>query len=77
MNEWLEVLKAKEKVDEKLRGLFDKGKQATGKYVSLAEESKGFQDVLERKRSEAVERGRDPRVRSEDCGRVWREGDGY
>lgn len=73
----MEILKGKEKVDEKMRSLFDKGKQATGKYARLAEESKQFQNVLERKRSEAVERGRDPSLRAEDCGRVWRDGDGY
>ena len=64
-------------MDEKMRELFKKGKQATGKYVKLPEESKRFQKVLDRKRSEAVERGRDPRVRAEDCGRVWKEGYGY
>ena len=46
MNEWLEILKGKEKVDEKMRALFEKGKQATGKYARLAEESKKFQIVF-------------------------------
>jgi hypothetical protein len=34
-------------------------------------------DELERRRLEALERGRDPRIRAESDGRPWKDGDGF
>ena len=55
----------------------DRGRVGTENYRNLVEESKRINGILTTMRDGAVERGKDPKVRAEECGRVWREGDGF
>ncbi|KAK5274158.1 hypothetical protein LTR96_000758 [Exophiala xenobiotica] len=48
-----------------------------GKNEELAAMIRGWEDDLEARRVEALERGVDARIRAESDGRLWREGDGY
>ncbi len=73
---WLGVLRARERVDEKIRGLERRGKMGKG-YGALVGESERIGRRLGEMRDEALRRGGDPKVRAEECGRIWREGDGY
>lgn len=45
--------------------------------VALRQSMEGLRDLLGMARDEAARRGRDPRTRAEDVGRVWKEGDGF
>ena len=74
---WLDILKKKEGVDEKIRRMADSGRVGTENYRNLVEQSKSINGILTGMRDGAVERGKDPKVRAEECGRVWREGDGF
>ena len=76
LSKWLGVLRAREGVDEKVRRLKLKGKKGKG-YMLLVRESESIGRRLGEMRDEALKRGKDPRLRAEECGRVWREGDGY
>ena len=77
LQRWLRVLRGRERVDEKIRGLERKGRRRGKGYEALVEESERIGRELGTMRDEALRRGRDARVRAEECGRVWREGDGY
>lgn len=74
---WLKVLKSKEKVDKKIESLLKMGRGGSLRYEELVRETTRIGGVLEGMKQEAVERGMDPRLRAKECGRLWREGDGY
>lgn len=77
LDHWLGVLHQREKVDNKRMELFDKGRQGTDKYKQLSAQSQGFTAQLDWLREQALRRGADPRIRAQECGRKWNEGDGY
>ena len=79
LQEWLNLLKTKEVVDRKARDLWDGGikGRAGEKYKRLRAESSRLGGTLDGLREAAVRRGFDPKVRARECGREWREGDGY
>jgi len=45
--------------------------------VALRKSMEGLRELLGITRDAAVERGRDPRIRAEEAGRVWKEGNGF
>lgn len=45
--------------------------------VALRKSMEGLRELLGITRDAAVRRGRDPRIRAEEAGRVWKEGDGF
>ncbi|KAK5456852.1 hypothetical protein LTS15_004632 [Exophiala xenobiotica] len=77
LRNWLTTLKQKERLDEKLVGLWDTGVKGGEKYKRLAWEIKQKAELLDRLRDEAIRRGFDPRIRAAECGREWHEGDGF
>ncbi|KAF2141642.1 uncharacterized protein K452DRAFT_287592 [Aplosporella prunicola CBS 121167] len=48
-----------------------------GRDIFLGREIEKLRFVLRQKLEDAVQRGKDPRIRAEDCGREWHEGDGF
>ncbi|KAL2426230.1 hypothetical protein ABEF95_002527 [Exophiala dermatitidis] len=88
LQEWLDLRKQKEQVDEKLSELSTTKESTTGDRVSsadmtvedykrLSRDSKHLGEMLDDMREQALRRGWDPKTRAEDCGREWRPGDGY
>ncbi len=77
LQRWLDMMKSKKKVDKKIESLWKKGKGGSQRYEELAWESERIGVELEEMKQKAMERGRDPRLRAEDCGRLWEEGNGY
>lgn len=77
VDQWLAVLKQRERVDEKRVALWDKGASDTPKYKQLLAKSRAFTEKLDWMREQALTRGADPKIRALECGRPWSEGDGY
>ena len=48
-----------------------------GKFSSLGERIEALKEELKARKDEAIERGNDPKKRAEECGRPWKEGDGF
>lgn len=75
---WLSLLRSKEKVDEKLGQLDDDGESTeSNQYRRLKHESKQYSARLDKMRETAVRRGFDPQIRAKECGREWKDGDGF
>lgn len=75
---WLDVLKQREIVDEKLQDLRDDGAGQHEEEIKKAEaERSGYHNKIEYLKREAYRRGKDPKARAEECGRSWKEGDGF
>ncbi|KIV96151.1 hypothetical protein PV10_00054 [Exophiala mesophila] len=77
LEHWLRVLRVREKVDEKRVKLHDRGQADGEKYKALLAESNRLTDELDHLRELALIRGFDPRIRAQEVGRVWHEGDGF
>jgi len=77
LRDWLRVLRQKELVDEKLVALWNQGKADSDRYRRLATESERYAAELDRRRTEAIAHGDDPRNRAAECGREWNDGDGF
>ncbi|KIX00911.1 uncharacterized protein Z518_09976 [Rhinocladiella mackenziei CBS 650.93] len=77
LQNWLATLREKEKVDERLVQLWDAGEKGGERYKRLARDSKRFGELLDQSRETAVRRGFDPKIRAEESGREWHEGDGF
>jgi len=51
-----------------------------GESVEAAEKKEKVTELnkqLDRLKAEALERGKDPKSRAVECGRLWKEGDGF
>ena len=66
LNEWLRVLKTRERLDEKNRVMREKGRDSGGKSEALRSQSNAIGLRLEEMRVEAVRRGRDAWLREEE-----------
>lgn len=77
LQNWLAVLKQREKLEEKLTSLWDSGVKGGEKYKRLAAKIKQKSQLLDHLREEALRRGFDPALRAAECGRAWQEGDGF
>lgn len=77
LDQWLKLLRVREKVDEKRVKMYDRGKGKGEQYKALMAESKRLSDELDLLREIALTRGFDPKIRAQEVGRVWNEGDGF
>ncbi|KAJ9646774.1 uncharacterized protein PV06_10477 [Exophiala oligosperma] len=77
LQNWLAILKQRERLDEKLASLWDSGVRGGEKYKRLAAKVKRKTELLDRLREDALRRGFDPALRAAECGRPWHEGDGF
>lgn len=77
LQRWLKVWKTKDSLDERMTKLRKKGKMETRMYKALMEESERIGGMLDGLREEAIERGRNPRLRAESAWRLWTADDGY
>lgn len=77
LQNWLDILRRRELLDEDVKLLADSYR---GESVEAREKKKLANDLnseLNRLTAEAKTRGQDPRSRALECGRPWREGDGF
>ncbi|KEF62687.1 uncharacterized protein A1O9_00660 [Exophiala aquamarina CBS 119918] len=77
VDRWLDVLRQREKVDRKRVDLWDKGRKGSEKYKQLDAQSHQLTEKMDWMREQALRRGADPKIRAMECGREWKEGDGY
>ncbi|KIY03009.1 uncharacterized protein Z520_01475 [Fonsecaea multimorphosa CBS 102226] len=78
LQKWLDAFSEKERLDEDLLALWSAGdKGGSEKFRNLKNRSGRLGRDLDRDRERALRRGFDPRTRARECGRVWREGDGF
>ncbi|KIV82142.1 hypothetical protein PV11_04270 [Exophiala sideris] len=77
LRDWLALLAQTEPLNEKLVAMWDDGIKGGDKYMRLLEQTKQQAKVLEQLRDNAIQRGLNPKIRAEECGREWRNGDGF
>jgi Protein of unknown function (DUF3431) len=79
LNEWLKTLRQRELLDAKLDRWREDGLLAPSHEVVRAteEERTLVNNRIMYLKNEAYRRGEDPRARAEECGREWKEGDGF
>lgn len=73
-----QLVKDKEKSKKELGELRPKGTSPDPEQATRLEDHIRFLEEEQKKRTEAaLERGDDPRLRAEECGRPWKDGDGF
>jgi hypothetical protein len=79
LNDWIGKGKAIEeaKKEGRLKEAEQMEKPEPGKDKEYEVEIKKYREQADELRSKAIKRGEDPRLRAEDVGREWKEGDGY
>lgn len=79
LQDWLEKLRRREQFDEEIRVLMDSGgQQAESESVkSLRAQSEELNKDLNVRKTDAFQRGDDPKNRALEAGREWKEGDGF
>ena len=81
LQEWLDILREREKKDEELDDWRDQGPAVMEKHaveINKLEAEKGsLENRIQYLKNEAYRRGEDPKTRAEECGRPWKKGDGY
>ena len=79
LNEWEDKKKAREEAESK--GEHDKlatlEKPEEGKDADFKKEIERLKPIVEKLKSEAEERGKDPKNRAAEAGREWNEGDDF
>ncbi|KAL8850717.1 MAG: hypothetical protein Q9221_004365 [Calogaya cf. arnoldii] len=88
-SQYVELVGSKTKINEELalldrNGRVDQGLNKSTSDLTLREnitrlrvELTQVEDELKARKQEALDRGADPQRRAEECGRPWREGDGF
>lgn len=79
LQNWLNILKERELIDEKLKDLRwgPSGIGDQSEIAALEQERSEIVSRLETLKTEAYKRGEDPKNRAEECGRPWKPGDGF
>ena len=81
LQEWLDLLKKREKIDEQLDEWRERGPAEQEKHadelLKLEAQRGSAVNKIEYLKTEAYRRGEDPKARADECGRSWKEGDGY
>jgi hypothetical protein len=77
LQQWMGILHQREKIARKENDMVEKGKGKGMKYQNLMKERLELEGLMENLREAAIKRGADPKTRAEDCGREWKEGDGF
>ena len=75
--DWLNKLKEREILDDAVQALSDEGKGLSEIAVRKREQADKINSELNRLTDEAYKRGDEPRNRAIECGRPWKEGDGF
>lgn len=74
---WLDILKKRERVEQTLAELQQTRPSDVELIAATVKEMDALNAELERLKKEAYRRGEDPRNRALECGRPWKEGDGF
>ena len=77
LQHWLNILRSRELLEEEMELLSFSNR---GESVEAAEKKERVTELnkqLDRLKAEALERGKDPKSRAVECGRLWKEGDGF
>ena len=77
LDNWLHILRHRELLDEEVQRLSENNMEQTVEAAEKRAEASKLNGELNRLRAEAMERGKDPRSRAIECGRPWKEGDGF
>jgi hypothetical protein len=77
LQHWLDLLKQREKADARLDGLRQNNPNDVEAIAATTRERDALNTELDRLKQEAYTRGEDPRNRALECGRPWKEGDGF
>ena len=77
LQSWLDLLKQRERADERLDELRRSSPDDLKSIAAASEERAGLNTDLERLKEDAYTRGEDPKNRALECGRSWKEGDGF
>jgi hypothetical protein len=74
---WLHLLKQRERTDETLKALEQNNPTDLGAPAATIGQRDQLNKELDALKEEAYKRGEDPRNRAMDCGRPYKEGDGF
>lgn len=73
----MELEKAKKEIEEEKKKAIQTEEPQSVPLPETEKEISRLNDEMAKAKEEAVRRGRDPRLRAEEAGRPWREGDEY
>lgn len=77
LQNWLQMLRQREILDEDIRLLTYNHRGDTPEAAAKRTRADQLNSELNRLANEAIERGKDPRSRAIECGRSWKDGDGF
>ena len=77
LQNWLDLLKQRERADEMLDALRQNDPNNLGVLAATIGERDQLNKQLDKLKEEAYKRGEDPRNRAMECGRPYKEGDGF
>jgi Protein of unknown function (DUF3431) len=77
LQNWLDLLKQRERADEMLDALRQNDPNNLGALAATIGERDQLNKQLDKLKGEAYKRGEDPRNRAMECGRPYKEGDGF
>jgi hypothetical protein len=77
LQNWLDLLKQRERADEMLDALRQNDPNNLGALAATSGERDQLNKELDRLKKEAYKKGEDPRNRAMECGRPYKEGEGF
>ena len=77
LQNWLDLLKQRERADETLEDLRQNSPNDLKSIAATTSNRDRLNADLDYLKQEAYTRGEDPRNRALECGRPWKEGDGF
>lgn len=77
LDNWLHILRQREILDEAIQLLTDSNRGGSVEAATKRTKSTQLNNELNRLTDEAIERGKDPKSRAIECGRPWKDGDGF
>jgi hypothetical protein len=77
LENWLHILKQREILDEDVQLLTDSNRGGSVEAAMKRTRSSELNNELNRLTDEAIKRGKDPKSRAVECGRPWKDGDGF
>jgi hypothetical protein len=77
LQHWLELLKEREQEDANFVELVQNRPNDVDAIAATTQKRDALNAELDRLKQEAYKRGEDPRNRALECGRPWKEGDGF
>jgi hypothetical protein len=77
LHNWLQMLRQREILDEDVNLLTNSNRGDSPETAAKRMRVDQLNSELNRLKDEAIERGKDPRSRAVECGRSWKDGDGF